>query len=56
LLATSSQRGSGVEAGNKNDTAKKAAPKERVRSDASRRKLSFNDKHALEKLPGEIES
>jgi ATP-binding cassette subfamily F protein uup len=49
------QRGSGVEAGNKNDTAKKAAPKERVRSDASRRKLSFNDKHALEKLPGQIE-
>jgi ATP-binding cassette subfamily F protein uup len=49
------QRGGGVEAGNKNDTAKKSAPKERVRSDASRRKLSFNDKHALEKLPGQIE-
>jgi ABC transport system ATP-binding/permease protein len=49
------QRGGGVEAGNKSDTAKKAAPKERVRSDTSRRKLSFNDKHALEKLPGQIE-
>ncbi len=47
------QRGGGVETA----AAKKekpATPKER-RADTPRRKLSFNDKHALEKLPGEID-
>jgi ABC transport system ATP-binding/permease protein len=46
------QRGGGVEAvrAEKKD---KAPAKERVQG--PRRKLSFNDKHALEKLPGEID-
>jgi ABC transport system ATP-binding/permease protein len=47
------QRGGGVDAAKAEK--KDRAPKERVKSDAPRRKLSFNDKHALEKLPGEID-
>jgi ATP-binding cassette subfamily F protein uup len=47
------QRGGGVEsAGAKKE--KPSTPKER-KAAPSRRKLSFNDKHALEKLPGEID-
>ena len=47
------QRGGGVE-GTKAEKKDKAA-KERVRSDAPRRKLSFKDQHALDKLPGDID-
>ena len=47
------QRGGGVEA--PRPEKKKEAPKERTKADAPRKKLSFNDKHALERLPGEIE-
>jgi ATP-binding cassette subfamily F protein uup len=46
------QRGSGVESA-RAEKKEKAPAKERVQG--PRRKLSFNDKHALEKLPGEIE-
>jgi len=48
------QRGSGVDGG-RAEKKEKAPGKERVRAEGPRRKLSFNDKHALEKLPGEIE-
>jgi ATP-binding cassette subfamily F protein uup len=48
------QRGGGVEAGKpEKEKKEKAAP--RAKSDAPRKKLSFNDKHALEKLPGQID-
>jgi ATP-binding cassette subfamily F protein uup len=47
------QRGGGVEA--PRAEKKKDGPKERVRAEAPRRKLSFKDSHALEKLPGEID-
>lgn len=47
------QRGSGVEAAKAEKKDK--APKERVKADTPRRKLSFKDQHALEKLPGEID-
>jgi ATPase components of ABC transporters with duplicated ATPase domains len=47
------QRGGGVEAKPEKEKKEKAAP--RAKSDAPRKKLSFNDKHALEKLPGQID-
>jgi ATP-binding cassette subfamily F protein uup len=47
------QRGSGVEAAKAEKKDK--APKERIKTDTPRRKLSFKDQHALEKLPGEID-
>jgi ABC transport system ATP-binding/permease protein len=47
------QRGDGVEA--LKVDRRKVAPKERARAETPRKKLSFNDKHALEKLPGKIE-
>jgi ATP-binding cassette subfamily F protein uup len=48
------QRGGGVEAGKpEKEKKEKAAP--RAKSDAPRKKLSFKDQHALEKLPGEID-
>jgi ATP-binding cassette subfamily F protein uup len=47
------QRGGGIEAKPEKEKKEKAAP--RAKSDAPRKKLSFNDKHALEKLPGQID-
>jgi ATP-binding cassette subfamily F protein uup len=47
------QRGVGVEA-MRAEKKEKAPPRVR-KTDTSRRRLSFNEKHALEKLPGEIE-
>ncbi|MDR3526767.1 MAG: ATP-binding cassette domain-containing protein [Rhizomicrobium sp.] len=52
------QRGGGVETTKADKSAEKkdkAAARERAKAEAPRKKLSFNDKHALEKLPGEIE-
>ena len=52
------QRGGGVETAKADKSAgkkDKAAARERAKAEAPRKKLSFNDKHALEKLPGEIE-
>jgi ATP-binding cassette subfamily F protein uup len=50
------QRDSGVEARevSKPKTPKSSAPKERVRSDSAPRRLTFNDKHALETLPARM--
>jgi ATP-binding cassette subfamily F protein uup len=48
------QRGGGVEAA-KPEKEKKEKSAPRAKADAPRRKLSFNDKHALEKLPGQID-
>ena len=50
------QRGHGVAAKEapKTKAAKSLAPKERIKSDGPNRKLSFKDKHALEKLPAKI--
>jgi ATP-binding cassette subfamily F protein uup len=49
------QRGGGVEAQSAAEKeASKPAPQKRER--APRRKLTFSDRHALEKLPGEIEA
>jgi ATP-binding cassette subfamily F protein uup len=52
------QRGGGVEATKAEKSAEKkdkAAARERAKAEAPRKKLSFKDKHALEKMPGEIE-
>jgi ATP-binding cassette subfamily F protein uup len=52
------QRGGGVETTKAEKSAEKkdkAAARERARAEAPRKKLSFKDKHALEKMPGEIE-
>ncbi len=45
------QRGSGIEAKSNGKAKEVKTPKERARSEAPRRKMSFSDKHALEKLP-----
>jgi ATP-binding cassette subfamily F protein uup len=47
------QRGGGIES--VKAEKKDKAPKERVKADTPRRKLTFKDQHALEKLPGEID-
>lgn len=47
------QRGGGVDAV-RAEKKEKAPPRER-KTEASRRKLSFNEKHALETLPGQID-
>lgn len=49
------QRGGGVEATRLEKAEKKEKAVPRVKADAPKRKLSFNEKHALEKLPGEID-
>ncbi len=52
------QRGGGVETVKADKSAgkkDKVAARERAKAEAPRKKLSFNDKHALEKMPGEIE-
>jgi ABC transport system ATP-binding/permease protein len=50
------QRGGGVESRDapKPRAQKKSAPKERAKPDASQRKLTFTDQHALKTLPAEI--
>jgi ATP-binding cassette subfamily F protein uup len=50
------QRGSGVEARevSKPKAPKSSAPKERPKSDAPQRRLTFKDKHALETLPARM--
>jgi ATP-binding cassette subfamily F protein uup len=48
------QRGDGVATAKPERTDTRPEPRERQRNDAPRRKLSFNDKHALETLPAKI--
>jgi ATP-binding cassette subfamily F protein uup len=48
------QRGSGVEAREAPKTKKPSAPKARVRTESPLRRLTFNDKHALETLPARM--
>jgi ATP-binding cassette subfamily F protein uup len=50
------QRGSGVEAREiaKPKASKSSAPKERRKPDASAKRMTFNDKHALETLPARM--
>jgi ATP-binding cassette subfamily F protein uup len=51
------QRGSSLFATSRTEPAKKSAPRARQkpRTQASTRRLSFNEKHALEKLPAQME-
>jgi ATP-binding cassette subfamily F protein uup len=50
------QRGTGVEAREapKTKTSKPSAPKERRKPDAPAKRMTFNDKHALETLPARM--